>query len=51
MGLKYPSHPKPTDCLAFLDENNHPGIGDWITRNRLGSFIGVEASSGFCVKT
>ncbi|MBP5334501.1 MAG: DUF4313 domain-containing protein [Bacteroidales bacterium] len=24
-------------------------MGDWITTNKLGSFIGVKASSGFCV--
>ena len=42
-------HPLQSDCLAFLDENNLPGIGDWITRNKLGTFIGVKASSGFCV--
>ena len=24
-------------------------IIEWITRNRLGTFIGVKASSGFCV--
>jgi hypothetical protein len=35
--------------MAFLDENNLPGIGEWITRNKLGTFIGVKASSGFCV--
>ena len=42
-------HPLQSDSLAFLDENNLPGIGDWITRNKLGTFIGVKASSGFCV--
>ena len=42
-------HPLQSDCLAFLDENNLPGIGEWITKNRLGAFIGVKAYSGFCV--
>lgn len=33
---------------AFLDENNHSGIGKWLTKKKLGIFMGVEACSGFC---
>ena len=31
-------HPLQSDCLAFLDENNLPGIGDWITIKGLRDF-------------
>ena len=41
-------HPLQSGDLAFLDENNMPGIGRWIERNGLGSFTGVRACSGFC---
>jgi hypothetical protein len=34
--------------MAFLDENNLPGIGDWIEKNDLGIRMGVTATSGFC---
>jgi hypothetical protein len=42
------NHPLQSGDLAFLDENNMPGIGRWIERNGLGSFTGVRACSGFC---
>ena len=41
-------HPLQSDCYAFLDENNLPGIGAWIERNGLGNRTGVTAVSGFC---
>ena len=41
-------HPLQSDCFAFLDENNLPGIGDWIEKNDLGVRMGVTATSGFC---
>ena len=41
-------HPLQSDSLAFLDENNHPGIGKWIEDNHLGMRMGVFAASGFC---
>ncbi len=43
------NHPLQSDRMAFLDENNMPGIGKWIEKNGLGSFTGVKACSGFCV--
>lgn len=42
------NHPLQSDTLAFLDENNLPGIGKWITKKKLGIFMGVNARSGFC---
>lgn len=41
-------HPLQSDSMAFLDENNLPGIGDWIEKNGLGMRMGVTATSGFC---
>ena len=34
--------------LAYLDENNLPGIGKWLEENGLGINMGVIARSGFC---
>ena len=34
--------------MAFLDENNFPGIGKWLSENDLGISMGYEARSGFC---
>ena len=42
------NHSLQSDSMAFLDENNLPGIGKWLTRNKLGIFMGVNARSGFC---
>lgn len=42
------NHPLQSDSMAFLDENNLPGIGKWIEKNHLGMRMGVFASSGFC---
>ena len=41
-------HPLQSDSMAFLDENNLPGIGKWIEKNHLGMRMGVLAQSGFC---
>ena len=41
-------HPLQSDSMAFLDENNLPGIGKWIEGNHLGMRMGVFAASGFC---
>ena len=40
--------PLQSDCLAFLDENNLPGIGQWIEEHGLGVDMGVWEQSGFC---
>ena len=42
------NHPLQSESLAFLDENNLPGIGKWIEENGLGVNMGYLASSGFC---
>ena len=42
------NHPLQSDSMAFLDENNLPGIGKWIEKNHLGMRMGVLAQSGFC---
>lgn len=36
------NHPLQSNDTAFLDENNYPGIGNWIERNGLGSFTEVR---------
>lgn len=42
------NHPLQSDDMAFLDENNYPGIGKWIEKNLLGRQMGFVAASGFC---
>lgn len=42
------NHPLQSDDMAFLDENNLPGIGKWIEETGLGLPMGVLAASGFC---
>ena len=42
-------HPLQSDDMAFLDENNLPGIGKWIKENGLGLPMYVRAASGFCI--
>ena len=42
------NHPLQSDTLAFLDENNLPGIGKWLESKKLGINMGVNARSGFC---
>ena len=43
------NHPLQSDSIAFLDENNLPGIGKWLEKNHLGYCMGVNVSSGFCI--
>lgn len=43
------NNPMQSDDLAFLDENNLPGIGEWIEENGIGFHTGLLARSGFCV--
>ena len=43
------NHPMQSDDMAFLDENNHPGIGKWIEENHLGMPMGVIAAFGYCI--
>ena len=40
--------PLPTDRLAFVDENNLPGIGAWLKRNKIATPLGYKQRSGFC---
>ena len=40
--------PLQTDCLAFVDENNLPGIGAWLKRNKIATPLGYKQRSGFC---
>ena len=40
--------PFQSDSMAFLDENNLPGIGKWIEKNGLGLLMGIQEQSGFC---
>ena len=42
------NHPLQSDNLAFLDENNLPGIGKWIRKHKLGIDMGLNTCSGFC---
>ena len=41
--------PLQSDRLAFIDENNYPGIGAWLQANRIASPIGYTQRSGFCI--
>lgn len=45
------NHSLQSDTLAFLDENNMPGIGKWLRKKKLGIFMGVKAASGFSAPT
>ena len=38
------NHPLQSDTLAFLDENNMPGIGKWLRKKKLGIDMGVSAT-------
>ena len=40
--------PLQTDRLAFVDENNLPGIGAWLKKNGIASPLGYKQRSGFC---
>ena len=37
-----------TDRLAFVEENNLPGIGAWLRKNKIASPLGYKERSGFC---
>ena len=34
--------------MAFVDENNLPGIGAWLKKNRIAKPLGFVQRSGFC---
>jgi hypothetical protein len=42
------SCPLQSDRLAFVDENNYPGIGVWLQTNGIASPLGYTQRSGFC---
>ena len=33
---------------VFVDENNLPGIGAWLRKNKIASPLGYKERSGFC---
>ena len=37
-----------TEQLAFVDDNNLPGIGQWLESNGIATPIGYTQRSGFC---
>lgn len=41
-------HRMQSDSMAFVDENNHSGIGDWLVKNGIALPMGYSAQSGFC---
>jgi len=41
-------HTMQSDSMAFVDENNHSGIGDWLVKNGIALPMGYSAQSGFC---
>ena len=43
-----PDSPLQSDRLAFVDENNLPGIGQWLRDNGLAHPLGYSQRSGFC---
>lgn len=40
--------PLQSDTMAFLDENNHPGIGAWLQKKGIAFPLGYAERSGFC---
>lgn len=40
--------PLQSDRLAFVDENNYPGIGAWLQNNGIATPLGYRQRSGFC---
>ena len=40
--------PLQNDTMAFVDENNLPGIGAWLKKNRIAKPLGYVQRSGFC---
>ena len=41
-------HRMQSDSMAFVDENNHSGIGEWLEKNGIALPMGYSAQSGFC---
>ena len=41
-------NPMQSDSMAFLDSNNHPGIGKWMEKRGLAIPMYYTARSGFC---
>lgn len=37
-----------TDKTAFVDENNLPGVGEWLRENGIARPAGYRQASGFC---
>lgn len=40
--------PMQSDSMAFTDENNHPGVGQWLVKKGLALPMYVNRRSGFC---
>lgn len=40
--------PIQSESMAYLDENNHPGIGKWLEKRGLAVPMYVSTRSGFC---
>lgn len=40
--------PIQSDTLAFIDENNLPGIGQWLQEHGIAYPLGYRQRSGFC---
>ena len=40
--------PLQNDRQAFVDENNLPGIGAWLKKNKIAKPLGYKQRSGFC---
>lgn len=41
-------HPMQSNDMAFIDANNHPGIGKWLQQRGLALPMYYSARSGFC---
>ena len=41
-------HGLQSDSMAFLDENNHYGIGEWLAKNGIAVPMHYSVQSGFC---
>lgn len=35
--------------IQFVDENNLPGIGEWLSRNGIAQPTGIHSRSGYCM--
>ena len=42
------NRPLQNDTMAFVDENNLPGIGAWLKKHRIAKPLGFIQRSGFC---